>query len=65
MTAGVTTYGASATQSCNTGYDLSGTVVIFCGTDGSWSAPPVTCTLEGMHKTKCKSHIYKRICESK
>ena len=62
MTAGVTTYGASATQSCNTGYDLSGTAAISCGADGSWSASPVACTLKGMHKTKCKYHTYKKVC---
>ena len=48
--AGVTTYGATATQRCNPGYDLSGSASISCGTDGSWSASPVTCTLKGMHK---------------
>ena len=49
ITAGVTTYGASATQSCNSGYDLSGTAAIACRADGSWSASPVICTLKGLH----------------
>ena len=61
-TAGVTIYGASATQSCNTGYDLSGTAAISCGADGSWSASPVICTLKGMHKTTCKPILLK-LCE--
>ena len=60
--AGVTAYGATATQSCNPGYDLSGSASISCGADGSWSALPVTCTLKGMHKTKCECHIYRRMC---
>ena len=49
-TAGIATFGASATQSCNTGYDLIGTAAIPCGADGSWrSASPVTCTLKCMY----------------
>ena len=60
--AGVTTFGATATQSCNPGYDLSGSAGISCGADGSWSASPVTCTLKGMHTTKCECHIYRRMC---
>ena len=44
----VTTPGATATQTCNTGYNLSGTADISCGTDGSWSDPPATCALIGM-----------------
>ena len=49
-TAGIATFGASATQSCNTGCDLSGTAAISCGADGSWrSATPVTGTLECMY----------------
>ena len=59
--AGVTTYGATATQSCNPGYDLSGSASISCGVDGFWSALPVTCTLKGMHTTKCECHIYERM----
>ena len=43
-----TTPGATATQSCNTGYNLSGTTDISCGTNGSWSDQPVTCSLIGI-----------------
>ena len=45
--AGTTTYGATATQSCNTGFDLSGVVNITCGADGNWSDPAVTCIIKG------------------
>ena len=45
---GVTTLGATATQTCNTGYDLSGTADITCEMDGSWSNQPITCSLIGM-----------------
>ena len=45
--AGTTTYGATATQSCNTGFDLSGVVIITCGADGNWSDPAITCTIKG------------------
>ena len=44
---GVTTYDASATQSCQIGYNLSGVVNITCGADGNWSDPAVTCTIKG------------------
>ena len=42
--AGTTTYGATATQSCNTGFYLTGVTNITCGADGSWSEAAVTCT---------------------
>ena len=45
---GVTTESATATQTCIPGYDLSGRVGIFCRRSGSWSAPPVKCSLKGM-----------------
>ena len=45
----VTTYGSSATQSCNIGYDLAGDVNISCGSDGNWSHQPVSCTLTGIN----------------
>ena len=54
---GVTTYGATATQECDPGYDLSGKSSIACGMNGSWSAQPVACSLKGT----TKSFIYKKI----
>ena len=44
---GITTYGATASQSCNAGYILSGDTVIRCKSTGSWSAS-VTCSIKGM-----------------
>ena len=52
-TPGVTTYGATATQSCKTGYTLSGNTVILCKSTGSWSAS-VTCSIKGNHVFKFK-----------
>ena len=46
QSAGVTTYGARATQSCNTGYDTTGTTTIECMATGSWSAGPVQCIIK-------------------
>ena len=48
---GKTTYGSTATQVCNPGYDLIGTTSIFCRADGSWSAPPVICSLIGLYNS--------------
>ena len=45
--AGTTTYRATATQSCNTGFDLSGVVNVTCGADGNWSDSAITCTIKG------------------
>lgn len=39
--------GATAEQSCDEGYKLSGKAVITCLEDGLWSEPPVTCTKIG------------------
>ena len=50
--AGITTYGASATHSCNVGYELNGVKTITCGDDGNWSKPAVTCTIKGYLYTK-------------
>ena len=45
--AGTTTYGATATQSCNIGFDLTGVANITCRADGNWSNPAVTCIIKG------------------
>ena len=45
--AGKTTYGTTATQSCNIGFDLTGVANITCGADGHWSSPVVTCIIKG------------------
>ena len=45
--AGTTTYGATATQSCNIGFDLTGVENITCGDDGNWSSPAITCIIKG------------------
>ena len=44
---GTTTYGATATQSCNIGFDLTGVTNITCRADGSWGDAAVTCTIKG------------------
>ena len=44
---GTTTYGATATQSCNIGFDLTGVANITCGADGNWSSPAVNCIIKG------------------
>ena len=43
---GVTIYNAEATQSCDTGYSLSGEESIRCSADGRWSSSPVVCTIK-------------------
>ena len=43
----VTTYGVSANQSCDVGYELNGTTTITCTENGTWSASPVICTMKG------------------
>ena len=50
---GLTTYGATATQSCKTGYTLSGDTVILCKSTGSWSAS-VSCSIIGNHVFELK-----------
>ena len=42
----VTTYGASANQTCDVGYDLNGIITISCTADGNWSASTVICTMK-------------------
>ena len=49
----ITTYGANATQTCTPGYDLIGTAAIWCGVNGSWSDPHVTCSLKGCDTCVC------------
>ena len=49
---GATSYGSTATQACNPGFDLIGTAYISCKADKSWSAPPVTCSIIGMYLNK-------------
>ena len=48
---GKTKYGSTATQVCNTGYDLIGTANISCRADGFWSSPPVICSLIGLYNS--------------
>ena len=45
--AGTTTYGTTATQSCDIGFDLTGVANITCGADGNWSNQAVTCIIKG------------------
>ena len=56
---GVTIPGATATQTCNTGYTISGPAEIYCGPDGHWSNQPVTCSLIGMYSI---GFVWERIC---
>ena len=46
----VTTYGATATVSCNTGYELVGDGSVRCRADGVWSSLP-SCDFKGAYKT--------------
>ena len=47
---GVTTYGATATVSCKTGYELVGDGFVRCRADGIWSALP-SCGFKGVNNT--------------
>ena len=38
-----TTFGSTATYSCNTGYTLSGGSIRTCQSDGTWSGSVPTC----------------------
>ena len=55
--AGITTYGASATQSCNIGFNLTGVIDIKCGAGGNWSDPAVSCTIKGYLHTIEKIYV--------
>src|SRR5262249_21389655 len=43
VSATVTTYGATATYSCNSGFDVVGTATRTCGADGTWSSSAPSC----------------------
>ena len=43
----VTTYGATASQTCDPGYKSNDTVTISCGENGTWSGAHMVCTLKG------------------
>ena len=45
--AGLTTFGATATFACNTGYTISGAVTVDCLATGSWETLVATCTIKG------------------
>ena len=42
----LTTYGANAIVTCNTGYELRGNGVLWCNANGVWSALP-SCNIKG------------------
>ena len=46
--AGITTYGAVATQFCDIGYNLQGEVNIMCTADGNWSDSVAICKIKGI-----------------
>ena len=46
VAATVTTYGASATYACNTGYGASGSLTRTCGTGSAWSGAAPTCAIK-------------------
>ena len=46
--AGLTTYGAVATQFCDIGYNLQGEINITCTADGNWSDPVAICQIKGL-----------------
>jgi hypothetical protein len=46
VSATVTTYGATATYGCNTGFDVAGAATRTCQADGTWSGTPATCAVK-------------------
>ena len=38
-----TTFGSTVTYTCNTGYTLTGSSSLTCGSDGNWSPVSPTC----------------------
>lgn len=46
VTAATTTYGATATYACVTGYGLAGTATRTCQADGMWSGAAPTCAIK-------------------
>ena len=47
-----TTFGGTATYSCNTGYTLSGDMTRMCGADGNWTGSEPNCVGECLHVLK-------------
>ena len=42
---GVPSYEDTCSFTCNTGYELAGSLQVTCQSDGSWSGSPVSCTI--------------------
>ena len=55
--AGMTTYGAVATQFCDIGYNLQGEVNITCTADGNWSDPVAICQIKGILQNMCNKTL--------
>ena len=53
----VTTYGATALVTCNTGYELKGDGLVLCKADGLWSTLP-SCNIKG--NANQEQHAYKQ-----
>ena len=53
----VTTYGATAHVTCNTGYELKGDGLLLCKADGLWSTLP-SCNIKG--NVNQEQHVYKQ-----
>ena len=43
---GITTYGATASATCNTGFELNGDGLLWCKENGVWSVTP-SCHIKG------------------
>ena len=50
VTPSITTYQATALQSCTDGYDVVGNEIIECLADGNWSSS-ITCLIKGLYIT--------------
>ena len=55
--AGLTTYGAVATQLCDIGYKLQGEVNITCTADGNWSDLVAICKIKGILQDVCNKTL--------
>jgi hypothetical protein len=56
-----TTFGQTATQLCNTGYNISGEETITCTESGDWSGAAAICTIVGMYSIEGNSNIIMKL----
>ena len=51
-------YGTTATASCNENYEISGSRIRVCQSNGEWSHSNVECTTDNGILKNCGEHIY-------